>query len=224
MTSDVAAPTHAPASTAVSCWHCGANGGAALFCPACGAVQPLPADIDYFSALGLPRAPALDREALARRYYELSRQLHPDRHQTSAPAAQAASAANTALINRAFRTLRDPVERGRYWLQLRGVGTNARPTTVPASLAALVFDVQEQLERLRRANDADRPARRNEVVASKQRIEQAETAALEQLERNLAQWSEAADEAALTTALARILADVAYLRTLRRDIDKELDA
>jgi molecular chaperone HscB len=150
--------------------------------------------------------------------------LHPDRYQTSAPPAQAASAANTALINRAFRTLRDPVERGRYWLQLRGVGADARQTSVPADLAALVFDVQEQLEQLRRANETRRPVLRNQVVASRQRIEQAETAAIEQLERNLSQWPDAVDEAALSAALARILADIAYLRTLLRDIEKVLDA
>ena len=216
---------HRPAQpSSAACWHCGASAGPALFCPDCGALQPFPADTDYFSALGIPRDPALDRQALNQRYYELSRQLHPDRHQTSAPPARAASAANTALINRAFRTLRDPVERGRYWLQLRGAGADARQTTVPVNLAALVFDVQEQLEQLRRGNAAQRPALRNEVVASRQRIEHAETEAIEQLDRNLAQWSEAADEAALSAALARILADIAYLRTLLRDIEKTLDA
>jgi molecular chaperone HscB len=224
MTSDVAAPAHATPSTATSCWNCAADTAAALFCAGCGAVQPFPADMDYFSALGLPRDPALDPHALNQRYYELSRQMHPDRYQTGAPPAQAASAANTALINRAVRTLRDPVERARYWLELRGGGADARQTSVPAPLAALVFDVQEDLEQFHRANAAQQPGLRNAIVASKQRIMHAESEAVAQVEHNLTQWSPAADEAALSTALARVLADVAYLRALLRDVEKALDA
>jgi hypothetical protein len=52
----------------------------------------------------------------------------------------------------------------------------------------------------------------------------AESEAVAQVEHNLTQWSPAADEAALSTALARVLADVAYLRALLRDVEKALDA
>lgn len=224
MTSDLAAPAQAAAPLSVGCWQCRADPGAALFCPSCGAVQPFADGIDYFAALGIPRCPALDRSALDQRYYELSRQLHPDRYQTSAPQTQAASATNAALVNRAYRTLRDPVERGRYWLQLRGADAQARQTTVPANLAAIVFEVQEQLEQLRRASAAQHAPLRNEMTAVKGRIEQAEAGAIEELQRNLTQWQGGQDESALRAALARILADIAYIRALLRDIDTALDA
>lgn len=224
MTSDLAARAPAVPASSAGCWHCDAHPGSALFCPSCGALQPFADGIDYFTALGLPCSPALDRSALDQRYYALSRQLHPDRYQTSAPQAQAASATNTALLNRAYRTLRDPVERGRYWLQLRGTEADARQTTVPAQLAAIVFEVQEQLAQLRQASATQRPALAREVATVKQRIEAAAADTIEQLDRNLAQWQEGQDDGALRAALARILADIAYIRTLLRDIDKALDA
>lgn len=211
-------------SSSPTCWRCGANADGLLFCPQCDALQPFADGTDYFTALGLAPSPALDRAALDQRYYELSRRLHPDRYQTSAPEAQAASAANTALLNRAYRTLRDPVERGRYWLQWRGDGNEARQTTVPAQLATIVFEVQEQLDQLRRADATRRPKLVQDVAVTKERIGQSEADALEQLERNLAQWSDGSDGAALTKSLNRILADVAYIRALLRDIEKVLDA
>ena len=39
---------------------------------------------DYFAVFGLPRKLGVDAEALQRRFYELSRQHHPDFHQRAA--------------------------------------------------------------------------------------------------------------------------------------------
>ena len=206
------------------CWQCGSDVGMPPFCPRCEAIQPFADGTDYFAALGVAQSPALDRTTLDQRYYELSRRLHPDRYQTSAPEAQAASGANTALVNRAYRTLRDPFERGRYWLQLRGAGNETRQTTVPAQLAAIVFEVQEQLDQLRKADAARRPKLLQDVTTTRERIARAEVDAMAQLEHNLAQWSDAPDIAALSKSLTRILADIAYIRALLRDIDKVLDS
>lgn len=224
MTSDSAAPARVAAESLAGCWQCSETTGSGLFCRRCGALQPLPDGTDYFAVLGLDRSPAIERDALNQRYYELSRQLHPDRYQTSAPQAQAASAANSALLNRAYRTLRDPVERGRYWLQTCGLGGEARHTTVPAALAAIVFDVQEQLEHLRRADATQRTPLIAAAGTTRARIAQAEAEAIEQLERNLCAWQDPCrDEQSLRASLSRVLADVAYVRALLRDIDKALD-
>src|SRR5579862_3581305 len=111
-----------PPRPSVSCWKCGLEDTEALFCPACGAIQPLPEQADHFEVLSLPRRLIIDLPALQRRYYELHRRLHPDLHQTSPQAARQASLRNTAAVNRAYRTLRDPIDRGEYWLALRGEG------------------------------------------------------------------------------------------------------
>jgi len=91
----------------------------------------------------------LDESELTRRYYELSRRLHPDLYQTGVPQEKEASLKNTAVLTRAYRTLRDPVQRGQYWLELHGEQLGKENNKVPPKLAALVFEVQEKLAELR---------------------------------------------------------------------------
>ena len=50
---------------------------AAHFCEACGKVQP-PAPVDYFTFFGLPKKLNLDVARSGKRFYGLSRKLHPD--------------------------------------------------------------------------------------------------------------------------------------------------
>ena len=110
-------PASAPLAP-VRCWQCGAEQKPAPLCSSCEAVLPLPADADHYQAFDIPRRLALDPEELSQRYYRLSRLLHPDAHGSGAAPAREASMTNTAALTRAYRTLRDPVARGRYWLEL----------------------------------------------------------------------------------------------------------
>ena len=66
---------------------------------------------DYFEVFGLPRRLRVDLDALQRRFYELSRRHHPDFHQGAAAEDQARALEASALVNRAYRALRDPVAR-----------------------------------------------------------------------------------------------------------------
>ena len=55
----------------IRCWRCAEVQAPAFLCASCGSVQPLPADVDYFAALGFASHPALDERELGARYYEL---------------------------------------------------------------------------------------------------------------------------------------------------------
>ena len=60
------------------CWHCGAKDAASLFCRYCNTLQaPTP---DYYEFFDLPRNLALDTGDLKKRFYALSRLLHPDHY------------------------------------------------------------------------------------------------------------------------------------------------
>jgi molecular chaperone HscB len=75
----------------------------------------------YFQLFDLPEAYELDGEALAERYRELQRVVHPDRF-ASAPQQQRRLAVQASgHINQAFQTLRDPLARARYLLELHGL-------------------------------------------------------------------------------------------------------
>lgn len=214
-----------PAGEPLSCWQCGADRAGNLFCPSCAAIQPIPDDADYFQVLGVPRRLLQDQDALQQRFYELHRHWHPDRYQTGPQEARSASLRNTAAVNRAYSTLRDPVERGQYWLTLQGETLGARNNRVPPELAELVFEVQEKLEELRAARGANGAADlRRDLVAVHAELLQGQIALLEQLDANFARWDAGSEDAAtLNRELKATLSALAYLRRLIRDVEKELE-
>jgi molecular chaperone HscB len=182
----------------------------------------LPPQTDYFSVFGLPLRPAIDEAALTRQYYDLSRRLHPDLYQTGTAEEKGASLKNTVLVNRAYRTLRDLVARGQYWLELRGEALGKENNRVPPTLAALVFEVQEKLAEIRDAREAGEGEGgkaalaeiRGDLDGQMQRLRTALTA-------NLAQWEDEQRAPELLGQLKRLLSEIAYLRTLLRDVEKE---
>lgn len=211
--------------TVLRCWRCAHEHIATLFCPQCAAVQQLPPHIDYFSVFGLPVHPTIDEAALTQQYYDLSRRLHPDLYQTGTAEEKDASLKNTVLLNRAYRTLRELVSRGQYWLELQGESLGKENNRVPSTLAALVFEVQEKLAEVREMRDAAQAEQgKAEIAAIRAELAEQMQRLRTALTENLAQWTGEARTADLLPQLKRLLSEIAYLRTLLRDVDKESEA
>ena len=189
-----------------------------MVCTRCGAVQALPPAADLFWVLGLPRRLALDAADLERRYHALSRAVHPDRFQTGSAEDRARSLEASAAVNRAYRTLRDPIARGRYWLELHGIALSDGGPRVPPGLAAEVFETQEKLEALRAGGGT---AVRAEVEGVRADLAARLAALRDALVDGWAR-GDVTDAAALE-ALRQRLAEIAYLRTLMGDIEDSLD-
>ena len=210
--------------TVVRCWRCQDEHTPQVFCPACEALQPLPPDIDYFTVFGLARDPMLDERALATTYYALSRQLHPDLHQTGTAEEQEASLQNTAVVNRAYRTLRDPVQRGQYWLELNGERLGKENNKVPPDLALLVFEVQEKLAAVREAQSAGTAGAltglKAELTQVQDDLDDRMRGLQQKLAANFSKWGQTNSSTELLNDLKRVLSDMAYLRTLTRDVEK----
>ncbi len=209
----------------VQCWRCQDEHAPQVFCPTCQAIQVFPADVDYFRVFGLARNPVLDEANLTQMYYDLSRQLHPDLHQTGTAEEQEASLKNTALVNRAYRILRDPVERGQYWLELNGEQLGTKNNRVPAQLAALVFEVQEKLAELRETRTTQAAAAladlKSELMQIRADLDEQMQGFRQKLASNFAKWEHPDSPQDLLSELKRVLSDMAYLRTLGRDVEKE---
>jgi len=165
--------------------------------------------------------------ALERIYHDVSRKIHPDRFASRDARIRDASLRATALLTRSYRTLRDPTQRGLYWLELNGEKLSEHNKRVPAELAELVFEVQEQLASMQDASadsslSADIGKRRAELQKTMD-----ETVA--ELERNFIRWDSVPPEISdqdrkmLTTELKAILSKIAYIRTLIRDVDRALE-
>jgi molecular chaperone HscB len=205
----------------IECLSCGRRQEPSLICAECGA--PLAAPIDYFSALGIPRRLTIDLDELERRYHELSRKIHPDRFASKGPKMRDASMRATATLTRSYRTIRDPVARGLYWLELRDEKLAENNKRVPRELAELVFEVQEQLAEMQVSDPEEAHERATEIAARRIELQFKMDENLAELERHFAKWNEPADEKMLTLELKTILSNIAYLRTLIRDVDRALE-
>jgi len=201
------------------CPSCAAPIAPQLVCLQCGA--PLPLDLDCFAALGILRNLTIDPDELETAYHNLSRKVHPDRFAAKSATLRDSSLRATALLTRSYRTLRDPVARGLYWLELNGDKLSENNNHVPPDLAALVFAVQEQLEELRAGGS---PSSRGEVQARLRGLQTAFDEAHARLADNFSNWDGGnGDRKKLTNELKSILARVAYLRTLIRDVERALE-
>ena len=75
---------------------------------------------NHFQLFSLPEQYRLEHSQLDARYRDLQRSVHPDRFASASDQERRLSVQHAAQINEAFETLRDPLKRGRYLLQLRG--------------------------------------------------------------------------------------------------------
>jgi molecular chaperone HscB len=182
--------------------------------------------LDGFAVLGLERKLLIDLARLEHSYHECGRQVHPDRFAGESASVRAASLKSTANLTRAYRALREPVARGLYWLDLHGRKLSDGNQSVPADLAVTVFAIQEQLAELREpGTTADVPANRIEMQEQRDKVQAELAKALAELNGNFVGWDDRmeGEEEALFAALKSVMARIAYLRTLLRDIDRALE-
>ena len=105
---------------------------------------------NHFELFGLPLRYRIDAAALERSYRELQGGVHPDRHAGGSDAQKRVALQASARVNEAYRTLRDPVARAEYLLQLRGVdATSETDSQLPVAF------LTQQLERREAAESAE---------------------------------------------------------------------
>jgi molecular chaperone HscB len=110
--------------------------------------------MQFYEALGLEPKLSLDPDDLKKRFYERSRQWHPDRFSRASQEEQQRALDMTAQLNDAFRTLRDPVTRAEYFLKQQGLELSK---DAPPELLEEVFELNMALEELRSGDESARP-------------------------------------------------------------------
>ena len=110
---------------------------------------------NHFEIFGLPVDYTVDRQALAKRYRELQQEFHPDRFAAKSEREQMLSMQYAAQINEANNTLKDPVARAAYLLQLAGVEINPEQTTADGEFLMQQMILRERLEDVRSAADPE---------------------------------------------------------------------
>ncbi len=138
------------------CWQCEKPAENNLFCKFCNSLQrPL---TDYYTFFGLEHKLNLDNADLQRRFYQLSKLLHPDHYTRRAQRERDYSLEATAILNDGYRILRDPVKRAEYILAEQGFeGGEQRTKDVPPELLEEVFELNMALEELVSGDASVRP-------------------------------------------------------------------
>jgi molecular chaperone HscB len=124
---------------------------------------------NYFELFGLVPAFALDLALLDRAYRDIQTRIHPDRFAQAGDAERRASMQMSAQVNEAYRTLKSPVRRASYLLELNGVDTGFETNTaMPPEFLMKQMELRERLEETRDA--ASLAVIEKEVLSEKQNI------------------------------------------------------
>jgi molecular chaperone HscB len=219
------------------CKDCG--GGApvdAHFCPQCTKILSIGRHGDYFSFFGLPRRLHVAAEDLEQRFRGLSRQFHPDYFYNAPPAERRASLERSSYLNDAYRTLKTPISRVEYLLQLEGFAAKSPEEAskqVPADLLEEVFALNEELDEIRDLRASGTPGHQLKARLEKARgpIEEKRAAHEAQLEELSAQWDALLDRDApdaerrpVLEALRERVLERNYINNLLAGIEKEMTA
>jgi molecular chaperone HscB len=105
----------------IACWSCkGPVSQVRAFCETCSAVQP-PGQANHFMRFGLKPTFDINVDRLDQQYFDLQRNLHPDRFATRSPQEKSLSQQQATAINDAYETLKKPLSRADYMVDLLSV-------------------------------------------------------------------------------------------------------
>ena len=169
---------------------------------------------DYFELFGLARRFGIDRSALERRFYELSRETHPDRFATAGPERLKQAVERMSLLNEGYRTLKDASELRTYFLRLEGFEAPTEKAALPTELAESWFELQDAV--------TDDPVRAPSLIADFERmlaesISQASRELVE-IERGIDETQEQLIPRERLQRLSEGIRAQSYLKSLERDV------
>src|SRR5438128_1604640 len=188
--------------------------------------------LDYFSLFGLPRKLWVEMSALEQKFLQLSWKVHPDNFVNASAEEQELSLKRSSELNDAYRTLKDPVARVEYLLEIEGERKEGeKKQQAPPELLEEVFELNESLDELREAKSAGM-----ELDGLKVRLQAAETNFGHKLtevdaEMRLTakEWDQALDAGADDVVRREIMARLnehlnrrSYIRNLVVSVAKEL--
>jgi molecular chaperone HscB len=108
----------------------------------------------HFALFGLPQTYALNRDTLDTAYRELQNTVHPDRFVAQPDAEQRVAMQWATRANEAYQTLKHPVNRGVYLLQLQGIDAfDASNTKMAPTFLMQQMEWREAIEAARTGNN-----------------------------------------------------------------------
>lgn len=111
---------------------------------------------DHFSLFGLPRRQGLDVDALETMYRDIQARVHPDKHAHQSGSDQRLAMQWATKVNEAYLTLKDPLKRARYLLELAGHDVRLETNTaMPAEFLVAQMELREAVADARGEGDVE---------------------------------------------------------------------
>lgn len=101
--------------------------------------------INYFDFYAIPQTFNPDAGLLKRKFYELSKQYHPDFYATESEEKQQEILELSTLNNKAYQTLADPAKRLEYILRLHNLVSEGAKPQLPADFLMEMMDINERI-------------------------------------------------------------------------------
>lgn len=102
---------------------------------------------NYYELFQLPVSFEVDLKDLSERYRTLQSSIHPDKFANAGDLERRLSVQQSARINEAFQTLKNPLRRARYLLELNGVDMDAdMDTSMDPLFLMQQMELRESLE------------------------------------------------------------------------------
>ena len=167
---------------------------------------------NHFALFGLEPVFGLDENRLEARYREIQVQIHPDRFAQAGETERRLSMQWATQVNEAFQTLRQPLARARYLLQLQGVDTQEESNTaMPPAFLMQQMEWREDIIDARRTGDIDA-------------LEQLQARLKKETRSLLATLAEDIDARRDLPAAAQQVRMLKFLEKLREDIAHAIEA
>ena len=111
---------------------------------------------NYFQLFDLDTGFEIDVELLNQRYRQIQNQIHPDRFAGKDDQNQRLAVQFTAFINEAFQCLKQPLERAKYLLKLKGLDINLdKQPQVDGEFLLAQMNLREELENINRHSNPE---------------------------------------------------------------------
>jgi len=129
----------------------------------------------YFALFDLPVSFDVDRKILTERYRTLQRTVHPDRYADAADSERRLSVQMAARINEGYQTLKDPLARARYLLEISGVVLDDLDTAFDNEFLMEQMDLRERLGDVKKCADPQQQLQEiaDDISARKKEITEA---------------------------------------------------
>ncbi|XP_073842572.1 iron-sulfur cluster co-chaperone protein HscB-like protein, mitochondrial [Musca autumnalis] len=194
-------------ATANQCWNCKKDTVDKMLCQHCNHLQDVDAEVNYFELMEFPQTFSLEAPLLTKRFRQLQSLVHPDKFSNKSSREQSNSADWSSLINKAYKTLLVPIERGQYLLKLHG-------RQIPQDNSALNKEfLMEMMERNEEVDDAE----------TKQELEDIHERLAQELEEKITDLSKHFADKNLEGATA-LMVEMKYLLSIQNTIKNKLQS